>query len=188
LYRGVALEVKRAGIDPADERALALLCRKLCLAFRTTGDGQRLYSGGNDITDLIRTPDITMLASMVSAKEVVRKGLLALQRKMGLSKQSVFEGRDMGTVVFPEADVKFFLDADLKVRAKRRYLELVGKSDQSLEDVTRDMRQRDQNDSTRTAAPLKMAVDAIRIDTTSMTIEDVLDHMLGHIFRHAEKT
>ena len=121
LYRGVAYEAKNRGVDPDNETELAELCRRLQLSFKTDKRGLRLYSGESDISDRIRTPEITMLASSVSAKSVVRKYLLAVQRDIGLQKAAVFEGRDMGTIVFPEADVKFFLDASLSTRALRRY-------------------------------------------------------------------
>ena len=181
LYRGVALEIRRSGSAVDDDQAVAELCRGLKFSFRVRGDSQRLYSGDRDISDEIRTPEITMLASQVSAKPVVRDCLLGFQREMGFAKQAVFEGRDMGTVVFPQADVKFFLDADIHVRAKRRYLELSCRSRQSLEDVTQDMLRRDQNDSSRTHAPLKMAEDAICIDTTQLTIDEVISRMLQAI-------
>ena len=136
---------------------------------------------GEDVTDRIRSPEITMLASTVSAKPVVRQYLLELQRKLGREKAAVFEGRDMGTVVFPEADVKFFLDASTKTRALRRFEELKSKSAQTLDEVERDMKQRDQNDSTRQAAPLKPAADAIIIDSTDLSAEQVVEVILSHI-------
>jgi cytidylate kinase len=122
-----------------------------------------------------------MLASSVSAKPVVRKYLLNLQREMGRGKGVVFEGRDMGTVVFPEADVKFFLDASLKVRAQRRYLELASTSSQSLEQVRKDMQRRDENDSSRSLAPLKPAPDAIIIDSSELSADKVVERMLSFI-------
>ena len=112
---------------------------------------------------------------------MVRKYLLDVQRDIGLQKAAVFEGRDMGTVVFPEADIKFFLDASLSTRALRRYQELELKSGQALKDVERDMQRRDTNDSTRSLAPLKPADDAIRIDSTSLPVEEVVALMLSHI-------
>jgi len=124
-----------------------------------------------------------MLASAVSARPVVRSFLLEIQRTLGAAKNAVFEGRDMGTVVFPYADIKFFLDADPNIRARRRYEELKAKQGQcpSLGTVERDMVQRDRNDRTRQTAPLKPASDAIRIDSTSMAIDQVITLMLDHI-------
>jgi cytidylate kinase len=143
--------------------------------------GLRLFLNGSDITDQIRTPEISMAASAVSARPVVRNFLLNLQRDLGRDKNVVFEGRDMGTVVFPDADVKFFLDASLTTRAKRRFRELAPTTPQSLEGVETDMRRRDENDSSRDLAPLKAAEDAIRIDSTDLTIEEVVERMVAAV-------
>jgi cytidylate kinase len=183
LYRGVAFEVKRQGIDPESEAALAALCDRIQLAFKQEGDGMRLYSASTDISDLIRTPEISMLASAVSAKPVVRKYLLSVQKDIGRRKAAVFEGRDMGTVVFPEADVKFFLDASSQTRARRRYDELKSESGQSLKQVEKDMLRRDRDDSTRSLAPLRPADDAIIIDSSDLSIDEVVESMLAHIDR-----
>ncbi len=183
LYRGVAYEVQRQGIDPENDSDLAALCDRLRLAFKLQASEPRLYSGDTDISDQIRTPEISMLASAVSAKPVVREYLHNVQKDIGRQKAAVFEGRDMGTVVFPEADVKFFLDASSQTRARRRYAEIKSKSDQSLEQVEKDMQRRDRNDSTRSLAPLKPADDAIIIDSTDLSIQEVVDSMLAHITR-----
>jgi len=182
LYRGVAYEVKSRGVNPKSETELADLCRRLQLGFKTEAKGLRLYSGETDISDRIRTPEISMLASSVSAVAVVREYLLDVQRDIGRRKEAVFEGRDMGTVVFPAADVKFFLSASLTTRALRRYEELKSESDQSLDTVEKDMQRRDTNDSTRSLAPLKPADDAIVIDSTDLSVEEVVDRMMAHIF------
>ena len=181
LYRGVAYEVKNQGVDPENETELADLCRRLQLSIKTEEKGLRLYSGETDISDRIRTPEISMLASSVSAIAVVREYLLDVQRDIGRRKEAVFEGRDMGTVVFPEADVKFFLDASLTTRALRRYEELEPESDQSLDTVEKDMQRRDTNDSTRSLAPLKPADDAIVIDSTDLSVQEVVERMLSRI-------
>ena len=122
-----------------------------------------------------------MLASAVSARPVVRKYLLELQIAMGREKAAVFEGRDMGTVVFPEADVKFFLNASTRTRARRRFEELPSNSTQTLKEVEHDIQQRDQNDSTRELAPLKAAQDAIIIDSTDLSAAQVVEVMVSHI-------
>lgn len=183
LYRGVALEALIQGIDSEDEKGLAKVCRHLKLRLLPAENGTRLYSGHTDISEQIRTPRITMMASAVSAKKVVRDYLLQVQRRLGEEKSVVFEGRDMGTVVFPDADVKFFLYASDHVRAKRRYEELKGKTNQSLRDVENDMQKRDANDSSRDIAPLKPASDAFRIDATDLSIESVVEAMLVHVKR-----
>jgi CMP/dCMP kinase len=181
LYRGVAYEVKSQGVNPKSETEMADLCRRLQFSFKTEAKGLRLYSGETDISDRIRTPEISMLASSVSAIAVVREYLLDVQRDIGRRKEAVFEGRDMGTVVFPAADVKFFLNASLTTRALRRYEELKPKSDQSLDTVEKDMQRRDTNDSTRSLAPLKPADDAIVIDSTDLSVQEVVDRMLLRI-------
>jgi cytidylate kinase len=182
LYRGVAFEAKAKGISPEDEQQLEILCRDLDLKFVRNNKGVCLYSGETDISDYIRTPEMSMMASAVSAHPVVREALLGLQRKMGAEKAAVFEGRDMGTVVFPQADVKFFLTADLKVRASRRHRELEEKkSPQKFEEVEKDMARRDTNDSSRALAPLKPADDAISIDSTQYSVEAVIELMMKHI-------
>jgi len=181
LYRGVAYEVSRRGIDPQNDNQLSDLCRQLQLSFVANEKGLRLYSGKTDISAHIRTPEISMLASAVSAKSVVREYLLDVQRDIGHQKAAVFEGRDMGTVVFPHADVKFFLDASPKIRAVRRFRQSDANSGQSLKEVQKDMQQRDTNDSTRRLAPLRPADDAIRIDSTDLSVEEVVDLMLSHI-------
>jgi len=178
LYRGVALEARRTGIAPDDDDALDILCRKLHLQFVRNASGCRLHNGPEDIEALIRTPEISMLASAVSARPVVRHYLLKIQRQFAREKGAVFEGRDMGTVVFPDADIKFFLDAPLSIRARRRYDEFAGRSDQTLEDVLRDMARRDRNDQTRALAPLRPADDAIVIDSANLSPEEVIDRML----------
>jgi len=178
LYRGVALEAINRGISSDDDHALKEMCRQLKLRFTILENQLRLFSGQRDISDLIRTPEITMMASAVSARPVVRSFLFDLQREIGLEKQVVFEGRDMGTVVFPEAEVKFFLDASPRTRAVRRFNEMKGSSSQTLEQVEADIVQRDRNDSTREIAPLKAAEDAVCIDTTELTLDEVIDSMV----------
>lgn len=181
LYRGVALEAKRAGIAADDDAGLGELCDSLVFSFVPAEDGSRLISGIMDITDHIRTPEITMMASAVSARPVIREYLFDVQRQMGHEKNVVFEGRDMGTVVFPEADAKFFLDASIEERARRRYDELSEDGTLTLEQVEEDIRLRDHNDSTRNQAPLKAADDAIIVDSTSLTVEQVVEKMLEYV-------
>jgi cytidylate kinase len=181
LYRAVAHAVHLQAVDPENDRSLEKLCAGLELTLVQTDGGLRLVSNGIDITDQIRTPQITMLASAVSARSVVRRFLLKLQRDLGKDKGAVFEGRDMGTVVFPDADVKFFLDATQKTRAQRRYLEFKTHNSQTREDVENDMHKRDKNDRSRSLAPLKPADDATIIDSTTLTADEVVDVMLARI-------
>ncbi len=177
LYRGIAWKADRAGIDIDDERAVGRLLEGLQLEAVWTDDGaMRVLIDGRDVTDELRTPRISMLASRMSALPVVRQCLLGLQRRLGREGGCVFEGRDMGTVVFPDAAVKIFLDASLEKRARRRYREL-GDSGQRLEEVREDIRRRDENDRSRQLAPLKMPDDAVRIDTSDLSIEEVLSEI-----------
>ncbi len=181
LYRGVAFETGTVGIEPDDDAGLENLCRTMDLKFIRNEKGTRLILNGSDITDGIRVPEITMLSSAVSARPVVRKYLLNLQREMGREKGVVFEGRDMGTVVFPDADIKFFLSASPEKRALRRYMELKSKTSQTLEEVEKDIRRRDENDSTRELAPLKPAEDAIMIDSSELSAEKVVRQMMTYV-------
>jgi len=185
LYRGVAWEANKAGISHDDDAGLEMLCGSLSLEFVRGINGLRLFSNGSDINGEIRTPEMSMLASAVSARPVVRKYLLTLQRELGKGKRAVFEGRDMGTVVFPGADIKFYLNASVKTRAIRRYKELSDKKDSStIEEIERDIRRRDENDSTRTLAPLKPAEGAIKIDSTDLDVESVVNLMISHVQKH----
>lgn len=182
LYRGIALAARNTGISPDDENRLETLLKTLSLSYMKTEAGPRLVLNGSDITDRIRTPDITMAASRISAQPVVREYLLDLQRKLGKDRGVVFEGRDMGTIVFPDADIKFFLDADLKTRAIRRFEELQSKSPaHSLDTVEKEMKIRDQNDSSRSIAPLKPADDAVIIDATRLPVQEVVGLMISQI-------
>src|SRR6056297_164366 len=146
LYRGIALAASERGIDTADDEGLAAMCQGLDLRFAAATAGDRLLSEGVDISDRIRTPEISMMASAVSARPVVRDFLLTLQRRLGREKRVVFEGRDMGTVVFPEADVKFFLDASVDELARRRYAEMPEDKGVTFQQIKADIQRRDEND------------------------------------------
>jgi CMP/dCMP kinase len=180
LYRGVAYEIRRQGIAWQDDKALEDFLSHIDLRVILEKEDLRLISSGRDITLDIRTPEITMLASAVSARPAVRSALLELQRRIARQQDAVFEGRDMGTVVFPDATVKFFLSADLAVRARRRFDELPDSS-KDLSRVAAEMRARDTRDSQRTQAPLKPAPDAILIDASHLTVRQVVDEMLRHL-------
>ena len=182
LYRAVAYAVRQKGIPEDDEQGLAKVCNHLRIQFVE----DRLLLDGADISDRIRTPEITMLASAVSARPVVRKALFNIQREMGRAGGLVAEGRDMGTVVFPEADLKFFLDASIRQRALRRFAQYgEDNSGQTLHDIEQDIRRRDENDSSRDIAPLRPAADAIIIDSTRLPAQKVLEVMLTHVHQKA---
>ncbi len=165
LYRGVACVADQRGIAPQDDAGLSGLLEGLTLNFEPAGEGQRLTADGVDITAAIRTPRMSMLASAVSARPVVRAFLLKVQRELGRQKAAVFE----------------FLDASASVRAQRRFAETAASSGVSIEAVQRDMELRDRQDSTRELAPLKAAADAVTIDATRLTIEQVVERMLTHV-------
>ena len=170
----------------ADDEGLARLCPKLTLNFECTEVVTRLVMNGEDVSGLIRSPEMSMAASAVSARPVVREFLFAVQKEMGAAKEAVFEGRDMGTVVFPEAEVKFFLDASSRVRAERRFRETPPSSGMTLDQVEADIVRRDRNDSTRAIAPLMPAADALVIDSTSLSIAEVVDVMRQRVFAVAD--
>ena len=181
LYRGVAHAARLRGVAPEDDDALGRMLAGLRIVLERDRVGSRILVDGEDVTERIRTPEVSMLASTVSARPVVRAFLLKVQQELGREKAVVFEGRDMGTVVFPEADVKFFLDASEATRAQRRYAELRSKGNAELEEVARDLQRRDEQDSTRALAPLKPAADAICIDSSELTVRQVVEQMLRHV-------
>jgi cytidylate kinase len=187
LYRGVAYAAGRRGISPDDDAGLSGLLEGLTLSLLPGIGGQRLTADGVDITEAIRTPEISMLASAVSARPAVRAYLLKVQRELGRQKAAVFEGRDMGTVVFPDADAKFFLTAAPEVRAQRRFAEIAAQSGASIEAVQRDMALRDRQDSTRALAPLKAAADAVTIDATALSVAQVVERILAHVHTVMER-
>jgi cytidylate kinase len=182
LYRAVALAARDRGIAPEDDAALERMLARLELQFHAGETGLRLTADGRDVTTAIRLPEIAMLASRVSARRPVRAHLLALQRELGREKGAVFEGRDMGTVVFPDADLKFFLSASREARARRRHAELAaaaaaGPEAVDLEEVARQIARRDHQDRTRALAPLEPAPDAITVDSTALSVEEVVARM-----------
>ncbi len=177
LYRAVAFEIKEQNINWKNDSELENFLKSLDLNFIIKNNSLVLLSSGNDISDFIRTPEISMLASSTSAKPRVRTALLDIQKKIAKEQDAVFEGRDMGTVVFPEAEYKFYLFADLSIRAKRRFDEMPG-AVKDINKVEQEMQTRDDNDSQRQTAPLKPAHDAIKIDSTFLNIEQVVGKML----------
>lgn len=176
LYRGVAFEIKRQLINWKDIALLEQFLACLDLDFVMEGREPVLTSSGRDISAYIRTNEISMLASATSAVPQVRKALLGIQISIAGERDAVFEGRDMGTAVFPNASYKFFLTADVKVRARRRFEES-NASGISFEKILEDMVKRDTDDSQRAASPLKKAPDAILTDATSLDVSQVVKKM-----------
>ena len=186
IYRAVALVARRRGIAWDDDAGLDGVVAGLEIDFAFDGGRNRVRVHGADVTDDIRTPEISQGASLVSARPAVRAGLLELQRRLAGRGGAVLEGRDIGTVVCPDAPVKLYLDASAEERARRRHGELVaaGKS-ADLESVLADIRERDARDQSRDVAPLKPAADAIVLDSTSLTAEEVLRIVVAAV-RQAE--
>jgi cytidylate kinase len=178
LYRAGALAARRRGIAWTDGPALGQLIHRLDIRFATREGASAIAVDGEDVSLEIRRPEISDGASQVSAFSEVRQGLLALQRRIGASGRMVAEGRDMGTVVFPDARAKFFLTAPIEERARRRSLELAESGrPQDAGVVLAEIRLRDQSDSTREVAPLRRAEDAIEIDTGGLSPEEVVSRM-----------
>lgn len=181
MYRGVAWYIDSHNIDFDDEKSVVEALDGIDLKLELDGKEQRVIVGGEDITGKIRTPRISMGASTVSKIKEVRLKLVAMQRDIARQNNAIFDGRDMGSFVLPDADQKFYLTADIDERARRRYLELKSKQDISLEEVKRDMIARDEQDSSRAFAPLVIPQGAFVIDTTNLNREEVKELILGKI-------
>lgn len=188
LYRGIACMAGKAGLDVNNRALLSDFLEKLHLEFRWQDKQLQLFADGLDITGEIRTQEVSMGASQVAAIPEVRAYLLSFQKRLGAEKAAVFEGRDMGTVVFPEADVKFFLTADSRVRAMRRYEELPEATRPLFDEVLQDIEKRDTLDRERALAPLVPAEDAIQLDTSNLPLDALLDIMLDHVRQKAAKS
>jgi cytidylate kinase len=181
MYRAVALASRRGGVPWDDPDRLGEVARGLDLSFRTVAGEPRVFLSGEDVSVALRTPEMSMGASAVSAHGPVREALVAKQREMARDGGVVLDGRDTGTVVFPEAEAKFFLDAAAAVRARRRQLEISPPGAQSFEEVLRDVLRRDVQDSTRERSPLRVADGAVYIDSTTMTVDEVVGEMLRRL-------
>ncbi|MDW7771407.1 MAG: (d)CMP kinase [Desulfobulbaceae bacterium] len=185
MYRAVALKCKMANIIVQDESAVAAMLENFDLQLLPAAsehDDVRVFLDGEEVSELIRTEEISMLASAVSALPAVRKSLTALQQKYGNSGRVVAEGRDTGTVVFPSAAWKFFLDAAPEERARRRIHQLRSRGKEvNEEEILSRIIQRDRDDSERSLAPLKAASEAVLLDTTRLTPEEVIERMLASI-------
>lgn len=178
MYRAVAYLLHQAGIDANDLAAVEHFCSTVDIRLDRSDGFQRVFANGQEVTSQIRTPEMSLMTSRISALRPVREAMMLAQRKLGAQGGVVLEGRDIGTVVFPDADLKFFLSASAEERGKRRYMELVAKGEQvTLENTITAVAQRDQQDSERDLAPLRMAEDAIAIDSSGRTVEEVLDIM-----------
>lgn len=172
MYRGIGLYTVRKGVGTRDTGAVIALLPEISLDIKIVDGTQRVFLNGEDVSEDIRLPEISMAASDVSAIPEVRAFLLDLQRGFAKTNNVIMDGRDIGTVILPDAEVKIYLTADAEVRAKRRYDELIAKGkDVKYEDVLADLNQRDYNDMHREIAPLKVADDAVIADTTELDFE-----------------
>lgn len=182
MYRSVAWAAMQQGIDLKDRERVTALARAIAIEFAPAPGGQRVLVGGTDVTEAIRTPPVSEGASIASTYPGVRRAMVALQRRMGEGGGVVMEGRDIGTVVFPDAEVKVYLDASLSERARRRYEELQANGERvTYDEVQAALLERDHRDSTRAHSPLRAASDAVAIDSTAMTVDQVVDEILRRV-------
>lgn len=184
MYRALTLKAMEKKLNLKDKKALVKMARNTNIKLKASADLKRVnvFLDKRDVTYQIRTPEVTDNIKYVAVVPGVRKCMVKIQRSMGEKQGAVLEGRDTTTVVFPDATYKFYLDADLKERAKRRYKELRELGVKvSLREVEDDARRRDRSDKTRLVGPLKMAKDAIYIDTTKMSIDEVVERILSNI-------
>ena len=184
MYRAVALAVIEAHVDPTDKSAVTALAKSIDIDLQGDPDALSVLLDGRDVTEQIRTESVTEMSSIVSTIPGVRRAMVERQRAMG-KRGAVLNGRDIGTVVFPDADIKFFLTAAPEERAERRYKEdqMTASSSATYEETLADMIERDRRDSTRADSPLKVADDAIVIDSTGKDIDEVLAEMMSYVHR-----
>ena len=183
MYRAVALKAINENIDTLDKEKLSKLVENIDIEIVYANDEQKIFLDGKDVSSLIRTPEVSIGASNVATIPDVRIKMVELQRKIASENSVVMDGRDIGSYVLPDAEVKIFLNADVRERAKRRYLEEKAKNtkDITFEEVLKDIEYRDKNDSSRSFAPLTKALDAIEVDTTNMSVDEVVNTILGHV-------
>jgi len=185
MYRCITLSVLRNHISLADEEALQLLIQEMDMHFERTDDNLVVRLNKEDVSTLIRKPEVTSHVSAVSALPQVRNHMVDIQRKIAKNQDCVIEGRDIGTIVFPKADVKFFLVADDIIRARRRQLDLkaIGE-EKTIDELVEEICRRDRFDSERSHSPLKKADDAVEVDTSQLTIDEQVDFMVNRVMNH----
>lgn len=175
MYRAMALFILRCGIDPDDSAAISAKCRDADISIEYRDGVQVVLLDGENVNDYLRTPQVSDMASRTSVNGDVREKLVELQQALGRRQNVVMDGRDIGTVVLPDAQVKIFLTASVDVRAQRRYLELIEKGQKAdLEEIKAQIKERDDRDMNRPISPLKQAEDAVLVDTSDMTIDEVV--------------
>lgn len=182
LYRAIGLHVLRAEKSTGSEEEIRSVMEGMSVELTHEEGVQHVYLNGEDVSNLIRTPEVSMAASDVSAKPAVRERLLELQRSLARTHHVIMDGRDIGTVVLPDATVKIYLTADAGIRAQRRYLEMVAKGEEAeYNNVLQDVIRRDENDMNRPIAPLRCADDAILVDTTNYNLEESIQLVINTV-------
>ena len=180
MYRALGLKALREGLDPGNEKDIVALCGRLDLQVRMGENGQKTLLDGEDVSSLIRTPEVSMAASTVSRYAAVRKRMVALQQELAAGQDMILDGRDICTTVLPDAPLKIYLTASAEERARRRWLEMKEKnSPETLEEVLRQVRERDEQDMNRPVEPLRQAEDAVLLDSTELTFDQVVDRIVG---------
>lgn len=180
MYRAIGLTALRRGVDVADENAAVALSRELDITVRHEADGQHTFVNGEDVTGLIRTPEVSMAASSISKFLGVRQGMVALQQKLAAQTPMLVDGRDICLRVLPNATVKLYLTASAEERARRRWLEMQQKgAPDTYEQVLEDLKKRDDQDMNREVDPLRPTEDAVIVDSTEMNFEQVVEHILA---------
>ena len=180
MYRALGLTALRKGMDVQDEQAVVELCRHLGVSVRHEADGQHTLVQGEDVTGLIRTPEVSMAASTVSRYAEVRKEMVRIQQQLAAETDMVLDGRDICMTVLPNATAKIYLTASAEERARRRYLEMQEKGQpDSFEKVLEDLRKRDEQDMNRPVEPLRQAPDAVLVDSSDLTFDETVDAILA---------
>ena len=181
MYRALAIHFLKKGIAPENTEEVVDACRDAVVSIRYEDGAQQVYLNGENVTGMLRTEEVGNMASRTSAIPEVREKLLELQRTLARENDVIMDGRDIGTNILPDADVKIYLTASVETRAKRRYDELKEKGeDCDLEQIARDIKERDERDMNRETAPLKKAEDAILVDSSHMTIPEVVSEICSH--------
>ena len=184
MYRAMGLYFLRKGVDGRDAKTIEAMCPEIRVTIEYEDGVQQVLLNGENVSGLIRTEEVGSMASVTSAQPAVRAALLQLQRDMAESTDILMDGRDIGTNVLPNADLKIYLTASVDVRGKRRYDELVAKGVTcDLEEIKKDIEIRDHQDMTREIAPLKQAEDAVLVDSSDMTIEEVVDAIIAEFHK-----
>ena len=189
MYRGLAIHFLKKGVNPEEKEAVVEACRDAEVTIGYESGVQQIYLNGENVTDMLRTEEVGNMASRTSAIPEVREKLLELQRSLASEKDVIMDGRDIGTNILPDADVKIYLTASVETRARRRYNELKEKGEScDLEEIARDIKDRDERDMTREIAPLKKAEDAVLVDSSDMTIEEVVSEICSLCRRTKQET